>query len=435
MRRATRRLLPLAAALSLGASGCKDAAPPPAPAVPAQYTVAKSLAAIVASAAAVRGEVQVRRGGEGEWQPVETAAMFRAGDVVRTGTGSFARVEFLSAGGLELEENAQVVIDFAPPEPGAPPPAEGAPRESRVAVEAGVVRGFLPASPDALPLVVRTQDGADVKIAPSAGERPVALRLTRGERGTEVAVTTGEVRVLGAKGESTLRSGQAADLAAAGTGEVAELLEFPASVEPGVDARFRFDPGLAIRLAWKPVDGASGYRVQVARDLSFQTVVRVVDVEALETTFTPPAEGAYAWRVASRDAAGRHGEYGFARRIYCEHEKPQDLLVGPTDGAVVRLSPSTPPVSFTWQSAASAPRYRLVVARGPDLLAQPLLTRETTGQRLEVGGLTPGEYYWGVYADDGTTPAPIFVKARRLAVQKAAKPGVKVPKSIREWGR
>ncbi len=423
-----RRLLLLAVAALVAAVGCRKPEAPAAPAPDAgPGAAAKSLAAIVASCAAAEGDVQVRRAGQGEWTPIATGAVFRAGDVVRTGPGGFARVEFLAGGGLELEADAEVTIDLVPPAAGAPEPQAG----SRVSVERGVVRGFMPARADAAPLVLRTAEGRDVRLAAAPGEKPVAVRLTRGARGTEVAVTSGEVRV----GETKLRSGQAADVKAEGPADVVELLGFPASLEPGIDARFRWEPQLAVRMSWRPVAGAAGYRVQIAHDLAFQSVEQALDIDGTQTTLVPRAEGVYAWRVASRDASGRLGEYGFARRIYLEKEQPKDLLVGPSDGHVINFAEQLPAIEFTWQSSANAAAYRLVIARGPDLLAQKLMELETSGQKLEVVALEAGTYYWGVYVKDLKAPQPIFVKARQLVLQKVAKPKVKVPKAIKEWGK
>jgi hypothetical protein len=367
---------------------------------------------------------------------VATGSVFRAGDVVRTGPGAFARVEFLAGGGLEVEENASLVIDAAPAQAAAGAPAGAA--ESRISVEAGVVRGFLPAAEEGdvpLGIVIKTSEGEETRIAARPGEKQVSFRLTRGKAGTEVAVTKGQARVVGKGGEKVLRSGQAVEVAAAGMGEVTELLDFPASVEPGIDARFLWKKDLSIRLAWKPVEGATGYRVQIARDLAFQGLEQSQDVAGTEASFEPRGEGTYAWRVASRDAGGRYGEYGFARRIYCEKEPPRDLLVGPIDGAVVKYADAPPPIPFTWQSAGDATSYRLVVVRGRDIGAEPEVSRSTPEQRLEIEGLPAGEYVWGVYVDDRRTPEPIFVRPRLLLVQKVAKPKVKVPKAISEWGQ
>jgi hypothetical protein len=190
-----------------------------------------------------------------------------------------------------------------------------------------------------------------------------------------------------------------------------------------------------VRLAWKPLAGAVGYRVQVASDLAFQSVQQAAEVTGTDFAFAPKAPGVAVWRVAAKDAAGRYGEYGFARRLFAEKDAPRDLLVGPEDGAVLRFVDAPPPIAFSWESAGAARRYRLVVASGPNLLEQKVMASATQDQRVELEGLGAGSYYWGVFVDDAKTPEPIFVKPRRLTLLKAEKPKVKVPRSISEWGK
>jgi len=192
---------------------------------------------------------------------------------------------------------------------------------------------------------------------------------------------------------------------------------------------------MTIRLAWRQVPGASGYRIQLGHDLAFQAIDLSRELTATELSFTPKGPGMQSWRVAARDAEGRYGEYGFARRFYTEKEPPKDLLIGPEDGATLRFTDEAPPVTFSWESAGAADSYRLVVARGPDLLNQKIISMTSEGQRLQLEGLDPGTVYWGVYIDDDKTPEPIFVKARRLVLDKVEKPKVTVPKAITDWGK
>jgi hypothetical protein len=429
-RRATPRLAALVLAASAAALACKKEAPPP----PRPVEAVKALAAIVASAASVVGTVEVHRPGGG-WEAVQPGSVFRVGDEVRTGTLSTARVEFVAGGGLELEELALVVIDAAPPAPaqaGQPAPAP----DTRVAVKEGVVRGFLPEAPaqGAAPgIVVATGDGAEVRLAARPGEK-AAFRLTRKEGGTELAVTGGRATLRGAGGEATLVSGQATVASAAGLTEAAELIEFPPSVEPGIDARFQLVPELSVRLAWKPVPGATAYRVQVARDLSFQRPFMGVTVEGTEVSFAPREAGMYAWRVASVDGGRRQGEYGFARRLYCELSPPRDLLVAPADGATVRFVEAPPTLEFAWEAPGEARPCRIVLASGPDLLRESAVTEIVTGQRAELRIPAPGEYRWGVYVETEAGPRPIFAKPRRLVVQKLSRPRAELPRALSRWG-
>jgi hypothetical protein len=376
---------------------------------------------VTATCEQANGTVDVRRRGEvGVWHALAAGGALRSGDVVRTGPASSARLAFAAGGALELEADATVEIGVSAP---ATKGGAASPAESTVAVEAGVVRGVLPSASDAGPvgLVVRGADGSTTRLATAKGSTPATIRLTRAPTGTEVAVTGGEVEVGSGQGGQKVSAGRAIDLPPAAGRPVVELLEFPASIAPGVDARFKWRKGLEVRLAWKKVASAAGYRVQVSRSLSFETVSRTLETDGTAIAFAPEAEGLYAWRVASRDGAGRFGEYGFARRLYCDRSSSLDLLVGPADRETVKYAGPDSPIAFTWQSAADAKAYRLLVATSPRLRARPVVNRVTKEQRVEVKDLAPGSYYWGVFAGEGPTAKPIFQKPRSLVITPAAK--------------
>jgi len=424
----------LAALVLFGSLAACRQKPPPAP-PPAE--AAAALAAIVATCASAVGEVQVRRHGQSGWERADVGAVLRVGDEVRTGALSTARLEFISGGGLELEAEATVVIDASPPAPPVPGAATAeAAGETRVEVKEGVVRGLLPAAAEgtiARGILVRAGDGSEVRLAAKAGDRGATVRLSRKGTGTEIAVLQGSAGVRGTRGEATLAAGQVALASVGALSEAAELIDFPQSREPGIDARFLYAHGTSVRLAWAEVSGAVGYRVQVASDLSFQRLEAIRDVEGIEIAFAPGAPGLHVWRVASRDAHGRLGEYGFARRFHCEEATPRDLLVGPADGAALKTADAVAQVTFSWETAGAARGYRLVVARGPDLLGERVAGLVVQGQRAGVE-LAPGDYWWGVYIDDGAEPRPLFMRPRRLSIRKVARPKVEVPRAVSEWG-
>ena len=310
------------------------------------------------------GTVEVQRRTGGSWHPLAAGGGLGSGDVVRTGPASSARVAFATGGALELEADATVEIGVSAQ---ATTGGSAAP-ENTVAVQAGVVRGVLPSASDSqLGLVIRGEDGSTTRLATAKGSAPAEVRLTRAPAGTEVAVTEGEVEVGSGSSGRRLGAGRAIDLPPSAGRPVVDLLDFPASVAPGVDARFQWRKGLGIRLAWKKVARAAGYRVQTSRTLSFETVSGTFETKGTEISFAPEADGLYAWRVASRDDAGRYGEYGFARRLYCDRSRSRDLLVGPADREAVTYTGPGTTVTFTWQSAADAKAYRLVVATSPKL--------------------------------------------------------------------
>lgn len=49
------------------------------------------------------------------------------------------------------------------------------------------------------------------------------------------------------------------------------------------------------------------------------------------------------------------------------------------------------------------------------------MSRVTKEQRLDVKGLAPGAYYWGVFVGDGPAARPIFQKPRTLVIAPAGK--------------
>ncbi|MHB8419209.1 MAG: FecR family protein [Myxococcales bacterium] len=382
----------------------------------------------VATCAKAKGEVQVRRAGTPFFELLAAGSVLRAGDWVRTGKASFARLAFLSGGELELDAESAVRVDLAAPVEDAGAAVAG----PEVALQDGQVHGFLAAGPGLPPLVFRGKDGTELRLGARPGA-PLEYRVDGRSQGIDVAVLRGEATLVVNGIERVLREGHLSYVLGGKAGEPQALIEFPESVEPGIDARFLFSPGMSIRIEWAPVPGASGYRLQVARDLSFHDVELSLDSPSTQLTFTPSDPGFYAWRVASRDGERRLGEYGFARRIFCEAEVPHDLLLAPADGETLPTSAPTASVDFSWQSAADATSYRLVVARVPDLLQQPLVDRTVTDQRFRVSGLAPGAYYWGIYLND-QMPRPLFLQPRRFQVKRVAAARLDTVKSINRWG-
>jgi hypothetical protein len=435
-----KRTLPLVSALVLavGVSGCDGCLPtpqlPPPQASTAQLQAA--LASIVATCAHVRGSAEVRRSGSTFWEPLTTGLTLRPGDWVRTGPDAEARIEFLAGGGVELGADAVVIVDHAPPEQGV----SDALLMPLVQVQAGEVSGFsTPAAAGKPParVALRLDDGSTVRLQGDRESGKLGFRVSRGAGGrAELAVSSGEAKVDRPSGKQVvLTAGQGTILSGEGEGAVFSVIDFPDLLEPEVDARFRFRPGATIKLRWAEMPGATGYRLQVARDFAFRQPVGTWAVE--ETTFELPADaaGVYAWRVASRDAEARYGEYGFARRIHLDEAPQLDLLTAPTPGEVVPIAGKTGTVRLSWEAFAGAEGYQVVVARGKDLQKDVIARREeVTGTTVEIEKLPPGDYLWGVYTDEDH-PVPLFSKARPFTVRRAAAVKMEAPTAINQWGQ
>lgn len=364
--------------------------------------VEEAASQIVATFAEAAGTIEVRRQGQVRWERVAVGTTLRERDWVRSGPRSFARLRFTTRGFLDLSEGTTILIDKA------------------ITVESGVVAGIVQGDQ---PLAIVAPDGSKASLV-AAADGEAAFRLTpTASKALEIAVTKGNLTLSTTAGQRAVAAGEASDLAQNTTTEVVKLLGFPKSIAPGVDARFLFTAGMKIPLSWKAVPGASRYLVQVATDTEFHNLVVTAEPKDLGSSFPPNAEGIFAWRVAARDVNGRLGEFGFARRIYCENDEPRDLLIGPRDGFKIDF-PNTPPaVQFSWRPQGEAKNYKLVIHRGVPGIDPPI-TKTTTAQQLSVT-LDEGAYSWGIYAVKPDREDPIFLNLRQLTITKQAGPKIR----------
>jgi len=395
-------------ALALLAVSCRCEVPGPA-VVPIPVT---------ASCAELQGKVEVLRGGTGTyWEPAGVGSLLRAGDWVRTGEHAYVRIEFPRGGTLELEERTTVLVDSDVVE-------SAAPARLLIALESGRVSGDVSHEGG---LALRTASGEVVSLSPSRPGAELKFQVERRGAGVSVSVLEGEGRL----GDRVVAAGAGM---AYGTAEALpfDVIAFPESESPRVDARFVWRGGLSVPLSWKEVEGATGYLVQIANDLSFRRLETSAEIAERTYAFVPPRPGMYAWRVAARGPSGVLGEYGFARRLFfTEAPPPTDQLVSPERDAVVFFESVPPAVTFSWNPVSEDVRYRWVLARNATL-EKPVLERTTKARQLDVPQVAAGEYYWGVFEVEGGVP--LFTSPRRLSVRRAAPLTVKTPSSISNWG-
>lgn len=273
----------------------------------------EALASIVATCARCDGAVEVRRKGKPYWEPIAMGDTFRDGDWIRTGESGAARVRFVSGGHLDLEAKTTLFVE-----------AEGGKRGDavaavHVAMQSGAASGELDGQSDA-PIRIRTAEG-DVRIASTGTSQ---FRLVPAEGGAvDIAVDSGELIARSSTGERRIEPVKKVTppidklpLIAKPKPKLVDAIAFPQSVSPRIDARFQCMFGLDIPLRWNAVAGATKYRVVVAKDMSFRSVVLNQELTATQIAFLPKTPGTYVWRVAARDARG-YGDFGFARRIFC----------------------------------------------------------------------------------------------------------------------
>jgi hypothetical protein len=151
-------------------------------------------------------------------------------------------------------------------------------------------------------------------------------------------------------------------------------------------------------LAWKPVDGANQYYVQIGSDDGFKYLD--LDAYARGTSWSPPQvlkTGGYYWRVQALNAAGRYGPWSSTGKVVVSVPPGIPTLYKPVNGAVGESVQPT----FTWSAPQGAVSYTIQVAkdRGFTLIflyASPTQTQWTSRQLL---GYSSG-YFWRVHANN-----------------------------------
>lgn len=377
----------------------------------------------IARCALAEGPVQVDRG-TGRFEDVLVGEQLRSGDKLRTGPLGFARVDLVPIGGVRLPESAEIELQSVA--------RTGTMRSvASVAITSGAVEGFLDPPAASTPLKPRLTLRAQTApiIIELRGDKALQFRATVVKGGLEIAGLQGEAAVILNGTERPLRPAQYVDVIAGEVKEPRALPPPPDLLEPGRDERF-FCPGLVARLAWRPVMGAVATQLQMARDPDFHGIVLSSEVASDHTLFVPRAPGRYMWRVASRDANGRLGDFSEARPLFCEAAPPEDLLVNPPDDAYVR-SFDSPKLSFAWKPWPGAHSYRFVLAKGSLLSAPDAVTRSTRESSVEMEGLTEGAFVWGVWAEDAGDQ-PLFVTPHRLLITRSH---VVTPSTLKHWGQ
>jgi len=151
-----------------------------------------------------------------------------------------------------------------------------------------------------------------------------------------------------------------------------------------------------VTLAWEAAASVppQGYRVQVARDPAFQTLVLDRRVGSATRFTLPPGlpAGRYHWRVA---AIGHTLESPFGETGTVE------WIPGPVSAPAAAFTLERDAPRVTWPAVAGASSYRVDVA---DATGAPVASRTTRETFADLDDLGPGRYRWRVtaLAEDGT---------------------------------
>lgn len=263
-----------------------------------------------------KNEVRQKNGGTILWQPPAPGQVLYQQDSIATMSNSEASVRFADGSELIIEPDSLIVFEEASF------PKEGGPAR----IMARLVRGSLKrknAGPATLLVKLPGQE-APVELADPHGG--AIFRVVYRSNGIEVVVESGGVRMNGKeikpavpklpspnlkKPEIEIRKIQ----------KSTSLWDLLLSSAWAAEAVPEQNWLISIHFAWEPVPGADTYRIQIAKDPEFQSVI--LDKVMKETTFDyqsdlPPEPQTLYMRVAGQDASGALGDYSPLEQIHIQ---------------------------------------------------------------------------------------------------------------------
>lgn len=204
-------------------------------------------------------------------------------------------------------------------------------------------------------------------------------------------VLAGSVTIRDGEREVLVPAGHGALVDAAGVTPAVPLPLLPAPALPDLPTSFQHFP---LELAWPALAGAEGYRIQIAPDRWFTSLLHDATVDAPHATVAELPDGAFVVRVRGIDRRGLEGED--AERALVVAARPQPpFAIAPRDGDVVREERPR----YAWTTSPSAVAYRFQLARDAEF-RDPLadLSGLTATAVRPADALVPGEYFWRVGA-------------------------------------
>ncbi|MAX52694.1 MAG: LysM motif protein [Methylophaga sp.] len=339
---------------------------------------------VAAKIISITGIAEIQRARSSTTEPAKVGSLMQLGDQLSTEDDSSVAIEFADKSVLSLHENSLVHFDH---------------------LSAHGVTGMVDSRLNLL------KGRMDTKVTPAVGpgsrfeiETPSAISAVRGtvyralvmDNGdkSNIEVLHGKVAVSGANKQLLVNKGYGTQVAT-GQPPLPPKALLPAPIfEPIPDTITEIN----WRLAWSEVAGAKAYRVEVATENDFDTLVWEGITEYNRAAFPDLLDGHYAVRVRAIDSLGLEGINQQAM-IQLNAQPQPPIALKPVDQQVFReQSPS-----LQWTAADNAKAYRLEIA-ADDKFTLPLLDKTLSDSEFDTASLSAlGYYYWRLssIASDG----------------------------------
>ena len=318
----------------------------------------------------------------------EKGAQLSEGAALSTGKDGYATLRLADGSLLHVQRETQVKLDRMRTYPGTDFV------RSDVRLDAGRVEANARArAPGASRFEVRTR-------LATAAVRGTDFRVSAGADGktTGAEVLAGTVALGG--GEQTDKN---AVVLAAGFGSVVDESGVPRPAAPLLAAPdlsgvATLQERVVVRLRFAESPRATGYRIQVAGDGEFRSVLREEVLRAPDVRISGLADGEYHFRARAVDALGLEGrDASTLFRLKARPEPP--FASSPAPRGKVRANE----VVLEWTANPDAASYRLQIAED-EAFRNPLRSESAVRDtRYTLSGVKFGNYFWRIASIKGAS--------------------------------
>ncbi|MDX1500866.1 MAG: hypothetical protein R3325_00790 [Thermoanaerobaculia bacterium] len=249
----------------------------------------------------VAGDVEFRRGEQGEWLPARRRVTLFPGDYVKTAGGGSAEVMTVDGTLFTVRPSTVILVD------------QRSSRGERNGERTIALRsGWVNLSTSQAASRVATPR-AEARVA---GRSAASVSYDEAARKARFTAHRGEVSVTGPGGTRQLGERQQVEQTGDRLSDTKTLPPAPITLGPPDNLEVFLTETERLQLSWQPVRSAVSYALQVSRNRLF--VDNVIDVEARTKTVATlglVGEGSFIWRVAATDRQGAQGPWSLPRRF------------------------------------------------------------------------------------------------------------------------
>ncbi len=341
--------------------------------IPLKWVRSNPVAAKVAS---FNGQVELLKANDSKVISVNADTLLHLGDQLRTLDNSTIAIEFADKSILTVHENSLVHFDH---------------------LSAHGVTGMVDSRLNLL------QGRMDTRVTPAAGpgsrfeiQTPSAISAVRGTEyrasvsenntSSNIEVLHGKVAVSGANQNVMVNSGFGTKVTA-GSAPIPPRELLPAPIFDSIPTSIQH---INWRLSWSPIDSAISYRVEVAKEANFNTVLWQSVTDYNRIAFPDLVDGHYIVRVRAIDKLGLEGHNQITDFSLNAHPQPP-IALKPIDKEVFR---EQSPI-LQWTMTQEAVSYRLEIAKDTAFTDVVFDESGITQAQFDTAQLSDiGHYYW-----------------------------------------